>query len=202
MRSAFYTKHMRKLTALLSLTVLVASCSGGSGSSSSSDCKQQYWDGTIGVCLPTNWKVVDRETLTSRGVPDEVMAAFQSSAIVAGQNPTVTVTKETLQSDLDPVAYSQASIRSVTSLPGYKLIDTRAVKIEGKNLELHVFSAKPLPEEPERRFYQLSTANKSIGYTLTALTPLSVTSSLETEILTIMRSLVFTDPAETAAAAE
>ncbi len=193
---------MRKLITLLSLPILLASCSGSGGTGTQAACKQQFWDGTMGVCLPTNWKVVDRETLTSRGVPDEVTAAFQSSAVVAGQNPTVTVTKETLQSDLDPVGYSQASIRSVASLPGYKLIDTRAVKIEGKNLELHVFSAKPLPEEPERRFYQLSTTNKSIGYTLTALTPLSVSSSLETEVLTIMRSLVFTDPAENAAAAE
>jgi hypothetical protein len=193
---------MRKTIALLSLVFLLAGCSGSGSSSSQATCKQQYWDGTIGVCLPTNWKVVDHETLQSRGVPDEVIAAFQTSQVVAGQNPTVTVTKETLQSDLDPVTYSQASIRAVASLPAYKMIDTRAVKIGGKNLELHVFSAKPLPEEPERRFYQLSTTSKSVGYTLTALTPLSVSSSLETEVLTIMRSITFTDPAEASSAAK
>ena len=189
---------MRKSISVFSFALLLTACSGSGSSGAASACKQQFWDGTIGVCLPTNWKVVDRETLQSRGVPDEVSAAFQSSVVVAGQNPTVTVTKETLQSDLDPVTYSQASIRAVASLPAYKLIDTRAVKIGGKNLELHVFSAKPLPEEPEHRFYQLSTTNKSIGYTLTALTPLSVSSSLETEVLTIMRSLTFTDPAAAA----
>ncbi len=191
---------MRKLLALLSASLLLSSCTGSGSGTTQTACKQQYWDGTLGVCLPTNWKVVDRETLQSRGVPPEVITAFQSSAIVAGQNPTVTVTTETLQSELDPVTYSQASMRAVAALPAYKLIDTRAVKILGENLELHVFSAQPLPEEPERRFYQLSTTNKTVGYTLTALTPLSVSSSLETEVLTIMRSLTFTDPAESAAA--
>lgn len=189
---------MRKSLSLLSLALVLSACTGSGSGTTAAACKQQYWDGTIGVCLPTNWKVVDQETLRSRGVPEEVTTAFQSSMVFAGQNPTVTVTEETLQSELDPATYSQASIRSVTALPAYKMIDTRAVKIGGNDLELHVFSAQPLPEEPERRFYQLSTTNKSTGYTLTALTPLSVTSALETEILTIMRSLTFTDPADAA----
>lgn len=186
---------MRKLLSLLSTTLLLASCTG-SGGGNAAACDQQYWDGVIGVCLPKNWSVVDRETLQSRGVPEEVMIAFQSSQVVSGQTPTVTVTKETPQTDIDPAAYSAASIRSVTGLPGYKQIDARAFKWQGHDLHIHVFSAQPLPEEPERRFYQLSTTNAGNGYTLTALTPLSVSSSVEAEIQTIMRSLTFTDPAE------
>ena len=191
---------MSKWTSLLACTLLLSACGSSSGNSSTSSCKQQYWDGTLGVCLPATWKVLDRETLQSRGVPDEVTTAFQSSVVVSGQNPTVTVTKETLQGTIDSVSYSQASIRSVASLPGYKLIDTRAVKIDGNDLELHVFSALPLPEEPEKRFYQLSSVSNGFGYTLTALTPLSVSSSLESEVLTIMRSLTFKDPAESSSA--
>ena len=153
---------MRRSIALLAIPLLLTACSGSGSGSTAAACKQQFWDGTLGVCLPANWKVMDKETLQSRGVPEEVAAAFQSSVVVAGQNPTVTITKETLQSDMDPVAYSQASIRAVAALPAYKLIDTRAVKVSGKNLEIHVFSAKPLPEEPERRFYQLSTTDRGV----------------------------------------
>lgn len=182
---------MKKTTLTLFLaTLALAACSG---SSTASLCKQQYWDGTLGVCLPDKWSVVDHETLVQRGLPPEVVTAFQSSVSVAGQNPTVIVTKETLPAPVDPLTYNQASIRSVTSLPSYKQIDLRKVKIDGVSLDLHVFSAQPVPEEPERRYYQMSSTTKGAGYTLTGLTPLSVSSSLESEILAIMQSLTFKD---------
>jgi hypothetical protein len=112
----------------------------------------------------------------------------------------VTVTREELPSqDVSSATYSQASIRSVTTLPGYKLVDTRRVVIDGANVDMHIFSAQPLSEEPERKFYQISVAEEGFGYTFTALVPLSISSALEREILAIMGSATLRDPSGPAA---
>jgi len=181
----------RFLVPLLLTTGLLTAC----GSSSTAvTCKEQFWDGTVAVCLPAGWKVIDRETLTQREIPEEVIVAFQSEKTVSGQFPSVTVTREVLSQPVDSPAYSQASIRAVAVLPGYKLIDTRPVTIETKNLSIHVFTAQPIAEEPARRYYQVSAVSKDAGYTLTALTPVSVASTLEQEVLTIMKSFGFAEP--------
>ncbi len=183
----------KRLLALLVFPLILAACGGGGGSSTSA-CKEQFWNGTVGMCLPAEWKVVDRETLTQRGLPDEVILAFQADKAVSGQFPTVTVTRETVHDGVDSPAYSTASIRSVATLPGYRLIDTKKLKLDGQDVELHVFTAQPLSEEPERRFYQISAVSKNIGYTFTALTPLSVSTTLEKEVLAMMESASFIDP--------
>lgn len=190
-----WSMKFRLALVLLSVAALSA-CSGGS-SSGSTVCKQQYWDGTVGVCLPETWQVTTQETLTQRGVPEEVLAAFEAKTATAGLQPTITITKETLRSPVDPKTYSQASIRSMGSLPAFKQIDIRKVKVNKEDLEVLIFSAQPLPDQPERRFYQLSTTSKDIGYTLTALTPLSTPGSLESEVLSVLRSVTFTDPTAT-----
>ncbi len=137
-----------------------------------------------------------KETLDERGLPAEVIAAFQAEKAVSGQFPTVTVTEEKLTQDADSAAYSKASIRAVSTLPGYKLIDSRSVTIDGNAVDMHVFSAQPLPEEPERRFYQVSVVGKNrTGYTFTALTPLSIGSGLENEVTTIVKSSTLKEPA-------
>ncbi len=189
----YHPSNMRRLLPLLLLPLLLASCGGGG--SGSSVCTQQYWDGTVGVCLPDGWNVVAREMLDERGLPAEVIAAFQADKAVSGQFPTVTVTEEALAQEADSAAYSTASIRAVSTLPGYKLIDSKSVTIDGAGVDMHVFSAQPLPEEPERRFYQVSVVANRKGYTFTALTPMSVSNGLETEVTAVLKSGTLKEPA-------
>lgn len=189
----YHARRMKRLSAVLAAVLFLASCGGGS-STSATACAQQFWNGTIGMCLTTGWNIVDRETLTQRGVPDEVIAAFQADKAVAGQFPTITVTRENLQTKTDSTSYSKASIRSVGTLPGYKLIDTRDMKVDGQTVQMHVFTAQPLAEEPERRFYQVSAVSGNTGYTFTALTPLSVSDALEKQIKTMLQAVTFIDP--------
>lgn len=138
--------------------------------------------------------MLERERLTERGIPEQVVVAFQSETSVSGQTPTLTVTSERLPTAMDTPTYSRASIRSVTTLPGYKLLDSRSVEIEGQDAEIHAFTAQPIQGEPERRFTQLSAASGSSGYTFTALTPVSVGDKLEKEILLILNSVRFSEP--------
>lgn len=190
---------MRRLLALLALPVLLASC-GGSSKTSAVACAQQYWNGTLGLCLPTGWSVVDRETLTQKGVSEDVVAAFQADNSVSGQFPTVSVMREPLASTMDSPTYSNASIRLVATLPAYKLIDTKKATVAGANVLVHIYTAQPLAEEPQRRFYQVSVVNGDTGYTATGLTPISINSTLEQQVELILQSLTFTDPAKAAAA--
>ena len=185
---------MKRLLAALSLALVLTACSGSSSKTTTVVCKQQFWNGVFGLCLPDGWSVLEREKLDERGVPDQVLVAFQSDKTVSGQTPTITVTSEKLTAPLDSPAYSKASIRSVTTLPSYKLIDSRTMQVEGQNVELHVFTAQPVAGEPERRFFQLSAVAANIGYTFTALTPVSISDTLQSEVLLIMNSVRFSEP--------
>ncbi len=156
-------------------------------------CEQEYWDGTYGTCLPEGWVVVDRETRAQRGVPEEVVVAFQSEQSVSGQFPTVTVTREPLNTVVDPASYSQASVRAVSVLPGYTLLDSQNVTIDDTRVTLHVFIAQPVASEPQRRFYQVSTVSGSAGYTVTGLLPVSIDEE-EEEILLVLRNSTFQEP--------
>jgi hypothetical protein len=184
---------VKRVFATACLALVLASC-GGSGSTADVVCKQQFWNGVVGLCLPAGWTVLEHEKLTERGVPEQVIVAFQSEKAVSGQTPTITVTSERLASPLDSSSYSKASIRSVSTLPGYKLLDSRSLQVEGQTVELHVFTAQPIADEPERRFFQLSAVAAGIGYTFTALTPVSISDQLEKEILLIMNSVRFSEP--------
>ena len=77
---------------------------------------------------------------------------------------------------------------------GYKLIDTKGLKIDDEKIDLHIFDAQPSPEDPSFRFYQLSTVAKRIGYTFTVAIPLSIPAGLEDEILTILENVTFREP--------
>ncbi len=177
---------------LLILSVLLlAACGGGSKAVT---CVEQYWNGEVGTCLPEGWFVMDRETLRQRGVPEEVLGAFQAESPESGQFPTVSITKEPLPTEEAPGDYSQASIRAVEALPGYEKIDAKSIDIAGEEVTLHVFSAKPKPEDPKRRFYQVSTVNRRTGYTISATAPYSVEKKLEQQMLFIMGSLIFEEP--------
>ncbi len=185
---------MKRLLPAFILSLLLLSACGSATSSTAAVCTQQFWNGTIGMCLPAGWKVVDRETLDAHGVPPEVIAAFQADNAVSGQFPTVLVTQEALKEQMDSSTYSKASVRTVASLPGYKLIDDRSAKIDGTPVDLHIFTAQPIADEPERRFYQISGVSKGNGYSFTGLGPLSISSSLENQLLLMLNSVTFTQP--------
>lgn len=173
---------------LLSGTFLLVACSQGG---SDVTCREQYWDSVFGTCLPSGWKVVDPVSLRSRSVPEEVIAVFQADQFASNQIPTVIVTKEPLVRDWDAASYSDASIKSVQMLSGYALLDERNVTVDGAKIRLHTFSAQPIPEEPVKRFYQLSTVVRRVGYTVTATLPLLPERDLEKQVQFILDGVTF-----------
>ena len=181
---------MRTFGYALGLCLLLAACGGG-GTDTTITCAFAYWDGTVGTCLPHGWHVVERSSLDQKGVPRDVLVAFQSDAPSAGQFPTVTVTREALAQPIASTAYSEASVQSVKSLPGYQEVDVRTVTVDDADVSLHIFSAQPRPDEPKSRFYQVSAAKDSAGYTFTAAVPLSIESAMENQILLILGNATF-----------
>lgn len=180
----------KRTTIILSCLTLVA-CGGGSSAIS---CDQEYWDGTIGTCLPEGWEVIDSETLYQRGVPEETIVAFQSSESLSGQFPTVAVTREKLASVVEPKTYSDANIRSIQVIDGYEHVDTRDFAIAGEDVSLHIFTAQPIEGEPRRRFYQVSTTYGDTGYTVTGVSPVSIGKELEDKLLLMIGQVVFEEP--------
>jgi len=163
------------------------------GSSADIACDQQYWDGTVGTCLPDGWDIIDQETLRQRGVPEETIVAFQMTEAVSGQFPTVAITKEPLPNTVTSEDYSAASIRSVEVMEGYTLVDTQQTTVEGESASMHIFTAQPLVGEPRRRFYQVSVVRNDIGFTLTAVSPVSIDKDTEDAMMLILNNVVFTE---------
>lgn len=182
---------VQKRMLLLTASIFLVSC-GGSGDGVV--CDQKYWDGTVGTCLPDNWEILNDETLRQRGIPEETIAAFQSSESFSGQFPTVAVTRERLANVVEPIQYSNANMRSVEVLDGYEHIDTREASIDGAKIHMHVFTGQPIEGEPRRRFYQISTTVGDIGYTVTAVSPVSIDKELEESLLLILKQVTFTEP--------
>ena len=179
---------------VLSVTLLLLSACGGK--SRSVKCDQNYWDGTVGTCLPKGWYVIDAETLRQRGIADDTVAAFQAEEPISGQFPTVTITKEQLGRTVNPGDYSFASVRSIEVLTGYEELDTEEIKIDGEKVKLHTFSAKPQLNEPKRRFYQVSTVHEKVGYTVTATAPLSIERNDEQKLRLMLTEFSFEEPEE------
>lgn len=179
---------------MLSACLLLVSCGGGS--SRGADCDQDFWNGMVGTCLPADWDVLDAETLRQRGVPEETIVGFQLAEAVSGQFPTVAITREKLATVVTPARYSEANIRSVEVLSGYELIDSQSFKVDEVEVTLHVFSGQPIEGEPTRRFYQVSTTKEDVGYTITAVTPLSIDSKLESQVMVMLENFTLEAPAE------
>lgn len=188
------SKRFRPSVVLLCL--VLTACGGGSSDKTQSDCDKAYWDGTVGFCLAAGWTVIGRDQLREKGIPEDVIVAVKRDQAVSGQFPTLTVTQESLSQPMDPVAYSAAAVQSVTVLPGYKKIDVRKLTVDGADLDLHIFTAQPKPEDPERRFNQVSTTHAQFGYTLTILTPVSPSKDLEKEVTTLLEGLTFVEAAK------
>jgi hypothetical protein len=173
------------LIAAVALSVVLSACGGGSAEVA---CENLYWDGTVGTCLPANWKVLDRGLLDQRGAPPEVIVAFQADTPVSGQFPTVTVTREALKQEMTSAEYSEASVQSVTTLPGYEEGDQATVTVDEADVALHTFTAQPRPEEPRVRFFQVSMAAQSTGYTFTGAVPLTVPAAVESAIKLVLQN--------------
>ncbi|MFA6509629.1 MAG: hypothetical protein WCV62_04120 [Candidatus Peribacteraceae bacterium] len=189
--------HSSPLFRLVSagLALLLLSACGGGGEQAV--CTQQFCNGRVGICLPDGWTVMERERLDQQGIPRDVLAAFQVEKPVSGQYPTVVITEEPLAQPMDTDTYSRASMRAVSALPGYELIDTRPVRIDERESGIHIYTAQPAADQPKTRFYQVSAVSSSgTGYTVTAFAPLSVSRSLEGEELAMVQSLTFVDPGE------
>lgn len=184
--------QQRRLLPLVGLLLFLSACGGSEVTTTA--CDKAYWDGTVGTCLPAGWHVVDRSTLDERGVPAEVVVAFQSDAPYAGQFATVTVTREVLVQELPSSEYSDASVESVKGLPSFDEIDRRTVTVDGEDVAFYVFSAQPRPEEPEARFYQVSAVEGNTGYTFTAATPVATEAELEDQVSLILSNVTFKAP--------
>jgi predicted small secreted protein len=188
-------RQMRRVANVFFLcSILLTACSRGGGEGVS--CIEDYWDDTVGVCLPAGWEVIGRETLRQRGVPEETLVAFQAKEALSGQFPTVAITREVMPQAATPSDFSSAAIRSVSILPGYTLIDARETRLDGAGVQLHIFSAQPTDDEPRRRYYQISTTDGSTGYTVTATAPVAIDEMVEAQIVKILRSFTLEAPEE------
>ena len=176
-----------KVFALIIVSTLLFACS----SQTADVCYKEYWNGEVGTCLPKDWQVIDAETMKERGVSDDAVAAFQSNEPSAGQFLTVSITKEVLTEPIEASMYSQANVRLVSALPGYTLIDVTAITIDEAKVDLHVFTAQPVSDEPVRKFYQISTVQNGIGYSVTGTSPVTVSDSIESQVIAIVQSVHF-----------
>ncbi len=183
---------MRTRLFALSFLFLVA-CGGGAAASV---CDRGYWDGTVGTCVPQGWIVIDRAALDAKGMPSEVLVAFQSETPVSGQLVTVTVTREALTQVMTTSDYSDASIASVVGLPGYKEQDRQSTTIDGEDADIHIFTAQPSADQPQARFYQVSAVANAVGYTFTAATPITVPDEVEAQILSLLQKITFVQQAD------
>lgn len=186
---------MKKILIAFGATLLLSACgSSGSSDNASIVCDQQFWNGTVAVCLPKGWKVLSKESLQTLGVPEETIAAFQYETPHAGQIDTVTVTREPLAADATTSDYSQANVLAVSTLPDYKLIDKQTVTIDGEESSLHIFSARPSADQPVRRYYQVSGAKERTGFTFTGSFPLSIQDNEADQVQFILKNVSFQDP--------
>lgn len=185
---------MKRMLVAGASVLLLAGCGGGA-SSEKVVCDQQFWNNVFAACLPKDWRVLSQETLRQLGVPEETVAAFQFSVPHAGQLDTVTVTREPLSEDMTTPDYSQSNILAVSALPDYKLIDKETMYIDGAESALHIFSARPSPDQPIRRYYQVSATKERTGYTFTGSFPLSIQDSEADQVKFILKNVSFKDPA-------
>lgn len=182
---------MRTRFSVLSLLLVLTACGGDTVVTT---CPNAYWEREIGLCISEGWRVVDRTELDERGVSEEAVIAFQSDRPYAGQFATVVVTREVLTQTLTTVEYSDASILSVSGLPEYSEVDRRAIIVDGFDIVIHIFSAKPRTDALAERFFQVSAVSQNMGYTVTAATPVSVDPTLETQVIDMLSSITFIPP--------
>lgn len=185
---------MKRIFVAVVAATFLAGCGSSSSKSSKVVCEQQFWNTMFAACLPKGWRVLSNETLRQLGVPEETVAAFQFDTPHAGQLDTVTVTREPLSTEMKTPDYSQSNLLAVSALPDYRLIDKETVYIDGEETSIHVFSARPSPDQPIRRYYQISVSKEKTGYTFTGSFPLSIEESEADQVKFILKNVSFKDP--------
>jgi hypothetical protein len=175
----------RILTALFVLTTILFTACGGD---SVSGCSEHIWTGKFGICIGKDWEQVSEEKLKEEGVPAETLAAFQIKDQRAGQRDNIVVSRERLPSAISALSYAETNVNTIEATPDYALIEKRSVKIDGEKTLLHVFTARPVPDLPARRFYQLSLVDGNRGYVFTGTLPFSVDEEVENGIIEMMLS--------------
>ena len=171
------------LLSILCFSVLTA-CSG----TGTSSCEEVVTP-DFTFCLSEGWTPVTDEELKAEGVPEETIAAFHLTDPRGGQRDNIVVTRERLPGEVSALAYSEANMRTIVKTPEYKLVEKREVKVDGEVATLHIFSARPVPDLPVRRFYQLSLTERSTGYTFTGTLPFSTASEVEEGLTDMLLSV-------------
>lgn len=156
---------------------------------SKKSCAEQVTVENVRLCLAKGWEQVSAETLKEKKVPEETLAAFHRTDSAGGQRDNVVLSVEALPGKVSDLAYAEANIKSIAAIPEYTLIEKREVKMEGDVTQLHIFTGRPVPDVPVRRFYQLSITEGTTGYTLTGTLPYSIEEESEETLLAILQSV-------------
>ena len=168
------------------LSILLAGC-GGSGTT----CDEIVQVNEFSMCLLSDWAQVPEESLRLEGVPEETMAAFQMKVERGGQRDNIVITRERVKSGVAPLQYAETNMKIVEKTPEYMLTEKRELTVDGKDTILHIFSARPVPDLPARRFYQVSFVSGTTGYVVTGTLPYSVEETIEQGLLTMLSSVSF-----------
>jgi len=174
---------LKRLLPILLLTLLLPACNG-----SGAKCAERVWTGEFGLCLQKGWEQVPDEVLRERGIPEETIAAFQPTQKREGQRDTIVISRERLPAELSFKKYADANIESIEGMPEYVSLERRDTEIDGEETSLHIFTARPIPNLPTRRFYQLSITKETRGYTITGTLPLTVEQDVEDTMISIILS--------------
>lgn len=170
-----YNRSNMKLTSILLALFLLTSCGGGSAVA----CDKTVEIGDVEICLIDEWEQVPEEKLRSdKNVPEETVAVFQRSDGDLGEN--IVITRERVSASVTADAFAQANIKIVAKAPEYAEIE----QLEA----IHVFSARPIPDLPVRRFYQVSLVKSTTGYVATGTLPFSVDEAAENALITMLKS--------------
>ena len=181
---------MKKLPILL-LFAFLAACGASTVS-----CNEKIWTGEFGLCLAEGWEQVSPDALKEKEVPMETLAAFHRTAESAGQRDNIVVAGETLPGTVGSLAYAEANQKVMETVPEYALIEKREVKINDAVTTLHIFTARPVPELPVRRFYQLNVTKGAKGYSFTGTLPFSIEEETEKTLIDMLLSVTLEESAE------
>lgn len=168
--------------ALITTSVILSSCFG------SDSCSSDVQAGPISLCINSEWEQVPDDALRREGVPEETLAAFQLTEQRAGQRDNIVVTQEKLPSKVKSKTYALTNVVTVEATTEYSLIEKREVKVGGDETVLHIFTARPVPDLPARRFYQLSFTKGLKGYVITGTLPYAVDDEIESGLVEMIMS--------------
>ena len=181
---------MKKLPILL-LFAFLAACGASTVS-----CNEKIWTGEFGLCLAEGREQVSPDALTAKEVPRESLAAFHRTAESAGQRDNIVVAGETLPGTVGSLAYAEANQKVMEAVPEYALIEKREVKIDDAVTNLHIFTARPVPELPVRRFYQLNVTKGAKGYSFTGTLPSSTDEETENILIDMLLSVMLEESSD------